>query len=548
MRAFLPTASILTLSACALGQIQIIHPSMLPGEEMIPWPAAVGSAPTKLLPMVWHNLDFVAAVGLHLGEAGLVHAPAITHAIEPLALGFTAVDGIVLDAGDDRRDTLLVSAMSGTELRLVGSDANGDTVVAPLPHTGWLRANLMSSSADTTGTEILARSRSSYSLLRMRFDNASSTFADWPTLTLPEPILDLCLTDYDGVGALDTAVLTATSLTVYDAIGNTLGSMPIAAGIEALAVEPTPAPGQSGAVTVLQRTASGTLELVYFANGVAEVPAAVSFDTFGSTNVRLVSGDFNGDGSTDLGLQNGGNKLRIVANGTENPHYFYADEIPLMTIGNQGGTQGNASVGDYDLDGVVDLLVPITASGATYLVLETGLVPQLQQLAPPLYGCNIDKCWQYLGNPDRLDWQFDVSPGLAAEFPSAKLTLYWAHDSAGLGTTSFATPVTATALNTVDFTCSTSIADSLIERPNAFFATLQFSYGAKKGPTFRIAGTADPNYDATANPPMTMNTGWYIPQYGTGPDRELRREEGQPHGRKVIGLVTYTSSLPIWIQ
>ena len=346
-----------------------------PGENMIPWPAELGTGAVRdLVGLFWHTNDNLAAIGLRGAAAGTAVAPGISSVVRTLDLGMIAADAVALPlaAGPEntQHDALLFSGLTGVDLGVAWSGQTGEPVVTLVTQSGWSRSTLLNARKDATGVDVAGKSFAGTTLLRTRFEQGS--FVQVPGVEIGATIRDLCFVDYNEDEVADVAVLTDTELRIVDLTGTTLFSLALAA--PGGAIEPVPQLTQRHSLALLRRkVAPAGWELVHISQAAVEAPQAVTLLVADNVLGGMGSGDFDGDGIYDLAIQDSGNAVRLVLNLGAAPHFAGADTVPPVTIGNVGSVQGPASVCDYDHDGCADLLVPLAAAGSNWLVLSRGL-------------------------------------------------------------------------------------------------------------------------------------------------------------------------------
>ncbi|HEX5052075.1 MAG TPA: hypothetical protein VFZ65_09905 [Planctomycetota bacterium] len=536
-------------------------PSAVPTENMIPWPAGLGSGVLrKVVGLFWDSVDHPSAIAVRGTATARAIDPAITSYIEPFS-GEMVIDCVKLPhAGllGPPSDGLLMSVLGGAELRFGYVDGNGIPQFLPLSFPEWLRASAMAVLADGTGIDIAARSMTGNQLLRLRYDYQQRAFAQLAPLTLTETIRDLCVIDFDGDGLGDVAVLTDSHVRIYDVNGGVAFSMQLAhAGG---AIEPVPEPGQRGALALLQRNAANDgWQLLHITRFEIQPPVDILIDGASFTLGGLVSGDLDDDGDYDLAIQNGDTKVLLVRNHVDPtvvpaaPH-FDSTDTRVLIAGNQIGVQTSACMVDSDFDGAADLIAAVQANnGQGYLVVRTALRSLFEIDAEYYPDIFTDSFHELVNGEKTMRLNLCNLGGLSSDYTQVEVTYYTASEQA-VTEGGYASEVTATTQQiepgAQDMTIETPMAAANIDNPQLLFVKVQFSNPniIKAKPTFLAGATIDDDlvWGQTLDISSAYLSAHRLPDTT---EMQVKRELQDPNnpnnqGRQQIGLIGAQKSLP----
>jgi hypothetical protein len=517
---------------------------------MIPWPAAIGSGPLrKVEGLFFDNVEHPAAIGLRGTTGGIAIAPGVTPYVGPIDLGAPIFDLVRLQSAGwglpQSRDALLVSGFALDELRYVETLEDGTVDVQSFAHTGWRRASMMHAVTDATGIEIAARSSNGLKLLRTRYDFGMETFVQLPPLPLGSAIRDLSLIDYDGNGTMEVAVLNDTHLKVYAVGGTELLSRVL--NHPGGAVETLHENGMPDALALLRRNGNDDgwqLSYIQYTKADEVQPLRINGSDFDFTS--MVSGDMDGDGDSDVAVQDALVRLTVVHNNTTGGDHLPTNDPLEIIVGHLAGTQGPASVRDYDYDGAADLLVPVeSTAGDSYLVKVTSLKPAAIAQGALAASPSIFLKVLHEKNPDQLKLSL-FTGHLVNDYNNVTVTTYISSESAlEFGYADQADQVTfaVTSDHQSSQTLILSIAGQDIDYDKILFLKIQFSSDSNHAikPTFLAAMTIDDDHTSTTGNALT---GTYIPENLAPGASLIDASRTIGHGRVRIGAFGKQKSLP----
>ncbi|MCB1036282.1 MAG: VCBS repeat-containing protein, partial [Acidobacteria bacterium] len=354
-------------------------------------------SPITAYPVSLHRR--VAAAGRRLAllplALSLVSLPAAAQrlafaASETYALTDTPQDVIIEDFDGDGIPDIAVltsSLTAGSVSVLLGNDVAGvpdGTFAAPVESPSQANAGSLAAghfNADSSLDLVVAYQGSNVSVLLGAGDGSFGAGADYGTGgSGPGKI---AVADFNEDGILDLAVPNTPSNNVGILLGQGSGGM----GDGTFAAAVTYATGAAPrAVAVADLDEDGILDLatvnstglnvsVLLGNGSGGVgdgtfASAVSYAT-GAAGLALVTADFDGDDITDLALQDSGNRLILVllgqGSGGVGDGTFGA---PISSPTNL--TPRDLAVGDFDGDGLTDLVLVNASNGFSSVHLAVG--------------------------------------------------------------------------------------------------------------------------------------------------------------------------------
>ena len=198
--------------------------------------------------------------------------------------------------------------------------------------------------------------------------------------------------DFNGDGFQDLVIPNINSGNATILLGNGSGGFTQATG------SPIAAGSTPNSVAVADVNGDGKADLI-FSNGIVSGTvtvmlgngsggfAAASGSPFpaGNSPEKVVTGDFNGDGSTDLAVANyGGNNLTILL-GNGIGGFVAAAGSPVAT----GTNPRTIAVGDFNGDGIADLAVVNAGSGNLTILLGNGTGGFAQAPGSPILAGNL---------------------------------------------------------------------------------------------------------------------------------------------------------------
>ncbi len=266
-------------------------------------------------------------------------------------------------------------------MNILLGNGNGTFTAGPgVPLTGYNTAN-NAAVADFNGDGIpdLALSFPNDNKVLVLLGNGDGTFNPMPPISA-SGVFRVGTGDFNGDGKADLFVLAGDTLTIQ--LGNGDGTftalVPITLtgpfpysvavgdfngdGIPDLAVANDTSPGIPGSVTILLGNGDGTFTLQ------AESPVT------GDSPVFIVAGDFNGDGILDLAVANSYTDIADNEPGTVTVLLGNGDGTfaPTAVSPVTGSLPYSLAVGDFNGDGIADLVTADSASNTATVLLGNG--------------------------------------------------------------------------------------------------------------------------------------------------------------------------------
>ena len=262
---------------------------------------------------------------------------------------------------------------------IAAGDLDGD-VIASGP--GWNDGILVDSAdaGDMGAPRIVAVLQDRRSLRQLR-DNGTGYVSEDITLSLPLPqdAVDLALVDFDG-GAPEIVIATENSLLVYSLGGVSLSSISFpgytttgfCAGVQ----------GSGAEWVAWSSISSNGTEYLLIEDGTGLRPLTVLGSALGVVGIDALP--WNSDGSDDLVLHvSGQGELWTLLNqgGTQPRFGSSAAGAGVITYGSTAQEMAIPASVDIDLDGDVDLLLPIQGSGGLGVERNASTAEQTQMVS-----------------------------------------------------------------------------------------------------------------------------------------------------------------------
>ncbi len=268
--------------------------------------------------------------------------------------------GVAADFNGDGFQDLAVSALDGVEIfrgNGTGTFSSPTTFAA-----GANPSQVVVGDFNNDGIPDLAVANGASSTVSVLFGNGDGTFATAVNLptgnTSGSGTTALVVLDYNRDGNADLAAIDTTDGLVYLFAGNGNGTFQ---GVASLNVGGTPADIASadfnwdGAPDLVIVDSTNSQILVLLGNGNGTFQPAVTYPT-GSLPVSVAISDFNGDGQADLAVANGFDTTISVFLGTGTGAFQPGSTYPGVTY-NPGGFLVQLTTGEFNGDGATDLAV-----------------------------------------------------------------------------------------------------------------------------------------------------------------------------------------------
>jgi hypothetical protein len=308
-----------------------------------------------------------SSVSVLLGNGDGTFQPQVTYAVggQPLAI-------VTADFNDDgRTDLAVANAADETVSVLLG---NGDGTFQPQVTygVGYFSDAIVAADFNDDGRTDLAVANAGAASVSVLLGNGDGTFQPQVTYAVGDDPVAMVKGDFNGVGRTDLAVANGSELSTPNTVsvllgngdGTFQGGLTDHAGVEPLGIASGDFNGDGRTDLAVTNIGDGTVS-VLLGNGDGTFQPQVVY-AVGSNPRSVVAGDFNGDGRLDLAVANANSNTVSVllgnGDGTFQPQVTYA----------VGGDPSPILAGDFNGDGRTDLAVANLSSGTVSVLLGNG--------------------------------------------------------------------------------------------------------------------------------------------------------------------------------